>query len=307
MDISFNTLKKCTLCPHNCGADRFAGNSGYCRSDFHYNISSIVAHKGEEPPISSVNGICNIFFSHCNLQCVYCQNFQISCNTSAHSSKYWNFEKILANIQQQLDAGCKAIGFVSPSHQIPQMVSIIRAFEHHTPKPIFVYNTNGYDKVETLKELEGLIEIYLPDLKYLDKTLSSQLSDVKDYPEIAKNALKEIFRQKGTTLRYMDEHHAESGMIIRHLVLPGYVQNSLEVLHFIAEELSPKVHISLMSQYYPVNKAMNYKNINQALSKREYDLVVNEAEKLGLTNGWIQELESRDHYKPDFESEHPFE
>ncbi len=307
MDISFNALKKCKLCPHNCGADRFAGNSGYCRSDYNYNISSIVAHKGEEPPISGVKGICNIFFSHCNLQCVYCQNFQISGNTTAHSNKYWDFEKVLSDIQQHLDAGCKAIGYVSPSHQIPQMVSIIRAFEHHSPKPVFVYNTNGYDKVDTLKELEGLIDIYLPDLKYLDGSLSKELSDVPAYPEIAKKALKEMFRQKGTVLRYSDEHHAESGMIIRHLVLPGCVQNSLDVLHFIAEELSPKIHISLMSQYYPIHMAMNYKNINRVLSKREYEIVVNEAEKLGLTKGWIQALDSTDHYRPDFENEQPFE
>jgi len=307
MDISFNSLRNCVLCPRECRADRFSGNFGYCRSDHHYNISSIVAHKGEEPPISGVNGICNIFFNHCNLQCLYCQNFQISCNTSAHSSKYWSFEKILAAIQQQLDSGCKAIGFVSPSHQIPQMVSIIRAFENYRPKPVFVYNSNGYDKTETLKELEGMIDIYLPDMKYMDGDLSYKLSGAADYPEVSRKALKEMYRQKGAALHFSDEHHAESGMIIRHLVLPGYVQNSLDVLHFISEELSPKAHISLMSQYYPVHNAMKYENINRSLSKREYDIVLNEMDKLGLENGWIQQLESKDFYRPDFESEHPFE
>lgn len=306
MDISFHALKKCRLCPRNCGADRFAGNAGYCRSDHGYNISSVVAHRGEEPPISGEHGICNIFFNHCNLQCVYCQNFQISDNALNASLHYRDFEKILADVQHYLDSGCKAIGFVSPSHNIPQVISMIKAFENYKPKPVFVYNSNGYDKVETLKELEGLIDIYLPDMKYLDNNLSLELSDANDYPAIARQALKEMFRQKGAVLHYLDEVHAESGMIIRHLVLPGHIQNSLDVLHFIAEELSPKIHISLMSQYYPIYKATKYKNIDQPLNKSEYDIVVNEAEKLGLTNGWIQELDSKDHYRPNFESDHPF-
>lgn len=307
MDISFKALTACALCPRNCGANRFAGNSGYCRSGHEYAISSIVAHRGEEPPVSGLHGIANVFFSHCNLQCIYCQNFQISSNLSAGNSKYHHFEKVLSDLHRLLESGCSAIGFVSPSHQIPQMVSIIKAFENYRPRPVFVYNSNGYDRVETLKELEGLIDVYLPDMKYLDSSLASALSDAKDYPATARKALKEMYRQKGPVLHYLDENHVESGMIIRHLVLPGYVENSLNVLRFIAEELSPKVHISLMSQYYPVYKAMKRTDINRPLNKQEYDLVVAEAEKLGLTNGWIQEPESRDHYKPDFEHKHPFE
>ncbi|HOY32742.1 MAG TPA: 4Fe-4S cluster-binding domain-containing protein [Bacteroidales bacterium] len=307
MDISFKSLAKCLLCPRNCGVDRFAGSSGYCHSDYHYNISAVVAHHGEEPVISGKHGICNIFFSHCNLQCVYCQNFQISQNASAHQPAYRDVEKILADIQHHLNSGCRAIGFVSPSHQIPQMASIIRAFEHHQPRPVFVYNSNGYDKVETLRKLEGLIDIYLPDLKYMDAGLALTYSDAKDYPEVAQKGLKEMFRQKGAALHYLDTGQAESGIIIRHLVLPGHIQNSLDVLHFIAEELSPKIHVSLMSQYYPVYKATENDTINRSLSRKEYDTVVNEAEKLGLTRGWIQELSSHDHYRPDFRNTHPFE
>lgn len=307
MDISFNALKNCRLCPRNCGVDRFSDNRGYCNSDFHYNVNSIVAHHGEEPPISGKHGICNVFFNHCNMQCIFCQNYQISSNSSKNPSKYIVFEKLLADICKHLDSGCKAIGFVSPSHQIPQMLSIIKAFENYKPKPVFVYNTNAYDKVDTLKELEGFIDIYLPDFKYMDEKLSLRLSDASDYPETSRKALKEIFRQKGSALHFIDEQHASSGMIIRHLVLPGYIQNSIDVLHFIAEELSPKVHISLMSQYYPAGKASAYSEINKTLNKREYDSVLNEMEKLGLTNGWIQELDSNKHYRPDFENSHPFE
>lgn len=306
MDISFNALKKCTLCPRNCGINRFAGNSGYCRTDFGYNISCVIAHQGEEPPIIGDHGICNIFFSHCNLQCVYCQNWQISAVTSALSKKYQDIEKVIKDIHALLEKGCRAIGFVSPSHQIPQMASIIRAFENHKPKPVFVYNSNGYDKVETLKELEGLIDIYLPDLKYLDESISKTFSDAADYPQTAKKSLKEMFRQKGSVLHYIDENHAESGIIIRHMVIPGFIQNSIDVLHFIAEELSPKIHISLMSQYFPVYKASKYKKINSTVSKSEYEIVVKEAEKLGLYNGWIQQHESNDFYRPDFNAEDPF-
>jgi len=307
MDISFTALRNCNLCPRNCHADRFSGNTGYCRSGHHYGISSVVVHRGEEPPISGTNGICNIFFGHCNLQCIYCQNHQISDNDSKIPEKYHDLESVLAVIQSHLDSGCRAIGFVSPSHQVPQMVSIIKAFEQHRPKPVFVYNSNGYDKAETLRELEGMIDIYLPDFKYFDGILSQNFSGAIDYPEVAKKALKEMFRQKGPVLHYLDNVHAESGMIIRHLVLPGHIQNSLDILHFIAEELSPKMHISLMSQYYPVHHAFKYPELSETLLNKEYEIIVNEAEKLGLNRGWIQQLDSSGHYRPDFENQHPFE
>jgi putative pyruvate formate lyase activating enzyme len=307
MKVSFDSLKKCNLCPRNCNADRFSGHSGYCRSDYQYNINSIVNHKGEEPLISGKNGICNVFFNHCNLQCVFCQNHQISNNLSINTDNSWCLEQIISIIHKHLENGCKSIGFVSPSHQIPQVISIIRAFDNYHPKPIFVYNTNAYDKAEVLKELEGMIDIYLPDLKYASETLSFEYSDAADYPSISRKALKEMFRQKGAVLHLLDKDHAESGIIIRHLVLPGHVENSISVLRFIAEELSPKIHISLMSQFYPTYKANLYPNINRTLTSEEYDQVITEMENLGMSNGWIQELDSKDNYRPDFIKEHPFE
>jgi putative pyruvate formate lyase activating enzyme len=307
MKVSFEFLKKCNLCPHNCNVNRFSGQLGYCRSGYQYNVNSIVNHKGEEPLISGKNGICNVFFNHCNLQCVFCQNHQISDNFSISTNDSWSFERIISTINKHLQNGAKSIGFVSPSHQIPQMISIIRAFENYKPKPIFVYNTNAYDKAEVLKELEGLIDIYLPDLKYASEQLSLAYSGASDYPAISRNALKEMFRQKGAVFHLLDEDHAESGIIIRHLVLPGHVENSISVLRFIAEELSPNVHISLMSQFYPTYKAHLFPNINRTLTSEEYDLVIAEMENLGMTNGWIQELESHDNYRPDFLKDHPFE
>jgi putative pyruvate formate lyase activating enzyme len=307
MKVSFGSLKKCSLCPHNCNADRFSGHSGYCRSGYQYNINSIVNHKGEEPLISGINGICNIFFNHCNLQCVFCQNHQISDNFSISTNDSWSLERIISSIHKHLENGCKSIGFVSPSHQIPQVISIIRAFENYKPKPIFLYNTNSYDKVEVLKELEGLIDIYLPDLKYASEQLSLEYSGARDYPAISRKALKEMFRQKGAVLHLLDENYAESGIIIRHLVLPGHVENSILVLRFIAEELSTKVHVSLMSQFYPTYKTHLFPNINRTLTSGEYDQVITEMENLGISNGWIQELDSEDHYRPDFRKKHPFE
>lgn len=307
MEISFRSLTSCSLCPHNCNARRFSDADGYCRIDYNYNISSIVSHHGEEPVISGRKGICNIFFNHCNLQCVYCQNHQISANNSKLKSKYDDLEQVISDIEQCLRRGCKAIGFVSPSHQLPQMLSIIRAFENYHSRPVFVYNTNTYDKAEALKELEGIIDVFLPDMKYVDGNLSKIYSGAHCYPEIAKKALQEMLRQKGSALHLDDDGLAISGIIIRHMVLPGHVENSLGVLRFIAEELSPKLHISLMSQYYPTMNTKKISPLNRTLRKNEYDRVVNEMERLGLSNGWIQELDSNDFYRPDFGKKHPFE
>lgn len=307
MKVSFGSLKNCTLCPRNCQADRYSDRLGYCKSDHHYNIDTIVNHKGEEPLISGTRGICNIFFNHCNLQCVFCQNHQISDNQVVMPKAEWSLERIISVVSRHLQSGCKSIGFVSPSHHIPHVISIIRAFENYSPKPIFVYNTNAYDKADVLQQLEGLIDIYLPDLKYALQTLAKEYSDAADYPAVSRKALKEMFRQKGAVLHRQDEDHAESGLIVRHLVLPGHVENSLEVLRFIADELSPKVHVSLMSQYYPTYRSGSFTNLQRSITPAEYDTVLNEMERLGLVNGWIQELDSRDHYQPDFTKEHPFE
>jgi putative pyruvate formate lyase activating enzyme len=305
MDLSFNALRKCGLCPRNCNADRFKGNSGFCHTDYKYNVSSVVIHKGEEPPISGDYGTSNIFFNHCNLQCVFCQNHQISNNLSL--SNFLEFEGILQAIDNNLNKGCRTIGFVTPSHQIPQMVSIIKAFENYSPKPIFVYNTNAYDKVDVLKSLEGLIDIYLPDFKYaFDSEKSFQYSSAHDYATIAKLAIKEMFRQKGAQIRMGDNNYAESGLIIRHLVIPGFIDNSIAILKFIAEELSENVHISMMSQYNPVYNALLFPEIDRRLSKSEYESILKKLEELNLENGWVQALESSGYYLPDFDNSHPF-
>jgi putative pyruvate formate lyase activating enzyme len=300
-------LRNCYLCPRNCHADRFTSKVGYCKSDASFNISSICIHLGEEPVISGNKGICNVFFTNCNLQCAYCQNWQISANRKERKSTEMSLEKVIMEITNILDGGVNMIGFVSPSHAIPQMMIIINIIEALGYQPVKVYNTNGYDKPETIKSLDGIIDVYLPDFKYMDPFLSKDYSDAADYPEVASMAVKEMFRQKGSALHLSEHGTAESGMIIRHLVLPGQVENSRKVLKFIAEEISIKVHISLMSQYYPTLGVSCHPLLNRTLKQDEYQAVVDEMNYLGFSNGWIQELESTHNYQPDFQREHPFE
>jgi len=214
--------------------------------------------------------------------------------------------QVIDQIVDILDNGIEAVGFVSPTHFIPQVIVIIQAIEKTGRKPVFVYNTNAYDKVSSLKMLEGIVDVYLPDFKYMDFTLAKELSDAPDYPVYAGQAIKEMYRQKGSTLLSNKNSYAESGLIIRHLVLPGYIENSLSVLRFIAHEISVNVHISLMSQYYPNAFVKGHSKLNRELSEREYKVVVSEMEKLGFRKGWIQEPSSAGYYNPDFSGDHPF-
>jgi putative pyruvate formate lyase activating enzyme len=304
--FKMNDLQHCTLCPRNCGVDRTKGEKGYCGLDDNIYISSICIHKGEEPPVSGPHGICNVFFAHCNLQCLYCQNYQISDNKFAADRYKMTLETAVGKIITILDKGIPALGFVSPTHQIPQMLSIIEELQKRAYSPVIVYNSNGYDKVETLKELEGIVDVYLPDFKYSDPLLSKEFSDAHDYPDTALKAITEMYRQKGTLLITDDSGYAESGLIIRHLILPGEVQNSLSVLKTIAGEISPKANISLMSQYYPP-KRFEREALNSKINESDYLRVIEEMEKFGLYKGWVQEYGSSDTYRPDFDRTHPFE
>ena len=307
LEAPLQELRKCDICPRNCGVDRLSGSTGYCNSDSSYFISSICVHHGEEPPISGPNGICNIFFGHCNLQCIYCQNHQISFNRNPHAAARLTLTEVLSQIIPCLESGCEAVGFVSPSHFIPQVKIIIRALHQLGFHPVTVFNTNAYDKPGTLRELEDLIDVYLPDFKYLDPGLAKRYSGAKDYPVVAKQAFREMYRQKGSTLITRKNGVAEQGILIRHLVLPGHVQNSIDVLRFIAEEVSTSVHISLMSQYHPVKFVANTPPLNRTLFEKEYRQVTDAFYRLGFRNGWIQDLDSNENYRPDFNREHPFE
>lgn len=295
----------CNICPRNCNTDRNTG-AGYCGVDWGMNIASICVHKGEEPVISGSNGICNVFFAGCNLRCVYCQNHEISQPCKHISSLLNDAEDAIARITGILDSGITSLGFVSPSHMIPQMKTIICGLHERGYKPVIVYNTNSYDKVDTIKSLEGIVDIYLPDLKYTDRDLSLKLSGAADYHGVAMKAMKEMYYQMGSTLHTDMEGKAQRGMLIRHLVLPGFSDESKKVLDTIATELSTGISISLMSQYHPMHKASDFPPLDRSLYKSEYDDVVNHMNQLGFRNGWVQEMESCENYLPDFSKEDPF-
>jgi putative pyruvate formate lyase activating enzyme len=299
-------LQKCTICPRECRTDRFAGPAGICGMDAGLNIASVCIHRGEEPVIGGKEGICNVFFAGCNLRCVFCQNFEIS--QSAGPQHFMNdIDEVVNTIAGIISGGIPSLGFVSPSHMIPQMKLIIRRLHEMDLKPTIVYNTNGFDKPETIRSLAGLVDVYLPDYKYVSPDVALQYSGSSKYPDFALAALKEMYYQKGSTLWTSDEGRAENGILIRHLVLPGLVSESKKVLESIAEELSTGVHISLMSQYYPAWKALNIPPLNRSLYAEEYNEVVNEMHTLGFRNGYVQDIESNVTYRPDFGNEHPFE
>jgi putative pyruvate formate lyase activating enzyme len=300
-------LSECILCPRECRVNRFEGGTGYCGCDSGLNIASICIHRGEEPSISGPDGICNIFFSGCNLKCIYCQNHEISRPSSQENKRSPGFKEAIDTITAILKQGIKAVGFVSPSHVVPQVRAIIRGLNELGFKPVTVYNTNSYDKKETIRSLEGLVDVYLPDYKYVSPGIALRFSDAADYPAVVLAALKEMFYQKGSVLALDNEGRAENGILVRHLVLPGHASESKSVLRTLAEEISTGINISLMSQYHPTRDVRNHPVLKRILYKAEYDSVVEEMEDLGYRNGLVQDMDSYQNYNPDFRREHPFE
>jgi putative pyruvate formate lyase activating enzyme len=300
-------LSDCTLCPRECHVNRFETANGICGSDAGMNIASICIHRGEEPAISGRQGICNIFFSGCNLGCIYCQNHEISRPDGSCRNSSPDYTKTLDIIEGILSNGVSAVGFVSPSHVVPQVRAIIRGLNERGLFPVTVYNTNSYDKQETLRSLEGLINVYLPDYKYVTPSLSKELSGAPDYPEVALKAIKEMYYQKGSVLSTDEQGRAMNGILLRHLVLPGHAEESRRVLSTLAEEVSTGISLSLMSQYHPTHFIRDHPFLNRSLTREEYYSVVETMEELGFRNGWIQNMESHNNYTPDFRKEHPFE
>ena len=292
----------CTLCPHNCNVDRANGQLGFCKLDDGLHIANISLHKGEEPLDGSENGVCNVFFSRCNLRCTYCQNYQISQPESKIPTEINTYENAISQIVAILQNNVHFLGFVSPTSHIPQMIKLIEMVHGRGYFPKIIYNSNGYENANTLQSIENYIDIYLPDFKYADEELGKQLSGIRNYPQIATAAIKEMYRQKKAVLS-----DTNPALIIRHLVLPNHIANSLKVLKTIKQECGTNVFISLMSQYFPVHKALNDNTINRTLTVKEYNKILDALDDLGFENGWTQELESNDYYQPDFNKEQPFE
>ena len=295
----------CRLCPRACAADRGIG-SGYCGTGRTLEVAAVTLHHGEEPVISGRDGICNIFFSGCNLRCVYCQNHQISRPSGRLPGRITTFPDLIDRVSAFLDQGIENLGFVSPSHVVPHVRTLITELHRRGYHPIVVYNTNAYETVASLRSLEGLVDVFLPDFKYIDSELAGRLSRAPDYPEVARAALTEMYRQKGNRLRYTDSGKVQSGMIVRHLVLPGSAADSIEVVRFLADHLSPRLAISLMAQYRPPLEAPCRPPLDRKITAEEYALVVDEVERLGFTSGWLQDFASSECHVPDFTHSTPF-
>ena len=292
---------KCTLCPHHCTADR-AETLGFCRAHRGPEAATICIHKGEEPPLCGTKGICNVFFSHCNLQCIYCQNHQIS--SGSPTPRFIGVDAIVDEIARLLPQTENIVGFVTPSHYADSLPSIVEGLHARGLYPTIVYNTGGYDSVETLQMLAPYIDIYLPDYKYSLPDLAHRYSHAADYPDVALAALSEMYNQKGSSLPTDEDGLAYRGIIVRHLVLPGQVENSLGVLDTLAD-ISLNLHISLMAQYYPPLPNLP-DQLGRPLTPDEYQQVVDHLNALGLSRGWVQELDAQANYRPDFTHQQAF-
>lgn len=281
----YEILKSCRLCPHNCGVDRLAGQKGLCRSAEEVLISSANLHFSEEPPISGKRGSGTIFFTNCSLSCVFCQNYPIS--QLGHGNPL-TIKKLAEKMLELEKKGAHNINFVTPTHYAAQMAKAVHTAREKGLNIPILYNSSGYDSVETLKLLEGIVDIYMPDAKYCDDKNSAKFSNAEHYWEANKKALKEMHRQSGL-LKLNSEGLAVKGVIIRHLVLPGGLSGSETVLKFIAKEISKDTYLSLMSQYHGAHRSAEYPELKAKLTHKEYDKILELARELGFENGWRQE------------------
>ncbi|HEX79041.1 MAG TPA: radical SAM protein [Dehalococcoidia bacterium] len=300
-------LASCDICPRECGVDRLAGEKGFCHSGYKPIVASVCDHHGEEPVLSDRRGSGTIFFGNCNLRCRYCQNHQISQDYEAQKANETDCHSLArCMLHLQNDLGCHNINLVSPSHFVPQIVkALLEAIPMGLKVPL-VYNTNAYDSLKTLRELDGVIDIYLPDLKYASDDYARKFSRAHEYVHHSRNAVKEMYRQVGELV--VDESGiARRGLIVRHLILPNRIAGSRESLLWLSREVSPRVAVSLMSQYHPMHKAYKHELLSRPIRLSEYNEALQAMEAAGLEEGWAQKLTSHRNYLPDFErDDHPF-
>mgnify|MGYP004526762593 FL=1 len=290
-------LDNCTLCPHNCKVNRLEGKKGRCKCDNTLKIALASLHMFEEPCISGANGSGTVFFTNCNLNCIYCQNYEIS---QGGKGKEITIQTLADIFIKQQEKGAHNINLVTPTMYVYQIIEAIKIARKNGLKIPIIYNSNGYENVETIKMLNGYIDVYLPDLKYYTNELSKKYSNVDNYFEVATNAIKEMYSQVGNAI-FDDNGIIQKGVIIRHLVLPNHIQNTKNILKWINENMTKDIYVSVMAQYFPTYKAKNDSLINRKLNKKEYKEVFNYLYSLDLQNGYIQELGSHEEeYVPDF-------
>jgi putative pyruvate formate lyase activating enzyme len=276
---ALNLLKACVLCPRRCGVDRLSGEKGICNTGRLAWVSSFSPHFGEEDPLVGSRGSGTIFFTHCNLMCLFCQNFDISHEGHGQEVTDSELAEMMLTLQNQ---GCHNINFVSPSHVVPQILSAVEIAASHGLSVPLVFNTGGYDRIATLKLLEGVIDIFMPDFKFWDPQVAENACQARDYPQIARNALLEMHRQVGD-LQIDEKGIAYRGLLIRHLVLPNGQAGTRDVMRFVAQRISPDSYVNIMSQYRPCGRAAEVNGLNTNLQADEYHQAIQTAKEEGIT------------------------
>ena len=297
-----NLYKSCTLCPRACRVDRTKGELGYCRLPADIVMDCALAHHGEEPPLSGTRGAGTIFLSSCNLGCIYCQNYQISHRAQGRNLTVLQLTKVMLDLQKN---GCHNVESVTPTPQTPLVMEALCMARMQGLTVPFVYNCGGYENPDVIRLLDGMVDIYLPDFKYGLEEDGIMFSSASEYPRFALDSLKEMMSQVGDGLE-MKNGIAQKGIIIRHLVLPGRIENSKEVLRLIKKEISTSVFLSLMSQYTPIAKVRHHPILGHRITKSEYEQVLDYALKLGFNNVFVQEVNDYE-LTPDFDRDNPFD
>lgn len=291
-------LEKCTICPHNCGINRLEKQIGRCKASDRVKIALYSTHKFEEPCISGEKGSGTVFFSNCNMNCIYCQNYEIS---QLGKGKDISIEELAEIFIKQQNKGVENINLVTPTSYTLQIIEAIKIAKQKGLAIPILYNTNGYEKIETLKLLEGYIDIYLPDLKYAEDKIGLEYSKVNNYFSIATKAIQEMIRQVGVP-KLDDRGRIKKGVMVRHLVLPNHIENSKKVLKWLKENLPNEIYISVMAQYFPTYQAKNVEKLSRKLTKEEWEEIENYIDKIGIENGYVQELEEHEEeYVPKWE------
>ncbi len=285
VDKAFKMLESCCICPRKCKVNRLKGEKGFCKTGLRPQVHSILPHHGEEPPISGIKGSGTIFFSYCNMACVYCQNYEFSQLGQGREVDFEELAKFMLDLQQM---GCHNINFVTPTHVMPQILkSLAIAISKGLNIPL-VYNTGGYELPAIIKLLEGIVDVYLPDMRYGDNDMAVKYSSAPEYPKYNQESVAEMHRQAGIA-KMNEQGIIQRGLIIRHLVLPNNISGTEKIMKFIAQDISQGSYISLMSQYLPYHKASQFKDISRRLKIKEYQEAKEIMQKYGLYNGWIQE------------------
>ena len=291
-------LDNCTLCPHICKVNRLKGFKGRCKCDDKLKIALSSLHMFEEPCISGTNGSGTVFFSNCNLNCIYCQNYEIS---NLGKGKEITIQHLAEIFLKQQEKGAHNINLVTPTMYVYQIIEAIKIAKSKGLNIPIIYNSNGYENIETIKLLNGYIDVYLPDLKYYTNELSKKYSNVNNYFKIATNAIKQMYSQVGQA-KFDENGLIKKGVIIRHLVLPNHMQNTKNILKWISDNMPNDIYISVMSQYFPTYKAKEDILMNRKLNKKEYKEIFNYLYSLNLKNGYIQELGTHEEeYVPNFD------